>query len=286
MFTRVPQTCQRWISIASQHGLRAAGQWLLARSAVRVLNLRVGEVVWLEAGHLPAEIALPAGYQFRFLTPDEIRGFQGAENQLDATDVARAQGELDCCFAALAGERLAAYGWFALQSVPAAHCDGVALSFPPDVAYMYKGFTHPQYRGRRLHGYVMQLALQSLFRRRGVKSLVSTVDWINWASLKSCDRLGYQRIGRMVSWGWGPLSGLCTPRAARDRGVRFGRHADLAGRRAAGRPARDTWHKAPLPDGGKQTELDRRSATKSGREPVAAGPSIRSSPSGPPGGTR
>lgn len=272
MFTRVRQTYHHGISIAAQYGLRAAGQWLLARGAVRVLNLRVNEVVWLDAGRLPSEIARPAGYQFRFLTPDEIHGFQGAENQLDAADVARAQGELDCCFAALAGDRLAAYGWFAMESVPAAHCDGVALSFPQDVAYMYKGLTHPRHRGQRLHGYVMQLALQSLFRRRGVKYLVSTVDWINWASLKSCDRLGYQRIGRMVAWGWGRFSGLRTPHAARDRGVRFGHQADLTSRRAATGPAFLAGRKDSLPGGGEKTSLDGRSASEAGREPIAAGP--------------
>jgi hypothetical protein len=40
----------------------------------------------------------------------------------------------------------------------------------------------------------MGLALRE-FATRGVNALISTVEWTNDASLKSCARLGYRRLG-------------------------------------------------------------------------------------------
>jgi hypothetical protein len=76
----------------------------------------------------------------------------------------------------------------------------------------------------------MRLALEALARERGITTLVSTVGWLNWASLKSCDRLGYRRLGRMTKFGWGLLGGGFYPRAAQALGVQFGRRADLSNR--------------------------------------------------------
>ena len=33
--------------------------------------------------------------------------------------------------------------------------EAMALSYPGEVAYMYKGFTRPEYRGAKLHGAIM-----------------------------------------------------------------------------------------------------------------------------------
>lgn len=40
-------------------------------------------------------------------------------------------------YAAFDGEKLAAFGWYALESIEAEHTDGVAVSYPSDVAFMY-----------------------------------------------------------------------------------------------------------------------------------------------------
>ena len=45
------------------------------------------------------------------------------------------------------------------------HChvlDPQRFPYPADVAYMYNGFTSPDFRGKRLHGLAMGLALRAL----------------------------------------------------------------------------------------------------------------------------
>ncbi len=221
----------RYRNIRSEHGRWAAAEWFIDRVGARVINLRVSEVVWLEPGKIKMVGAPPEGFDFRFLSPTEIAGFASALNELDEKHVARAAAGRDLCFAALHEGKLATYGWYALDCIEGEHCDGVALSYPADIAYMYKGFTPPAYRGQRLHGYAMRLALEQLAAERGIKGLISTVSWLNWASLKSCDRLGYERLGRMTSYGWQYCGGGCYPKAARDLGIKFGRQADLSARK-------------------------------------------------------
>ncbi len=144
----------------------------------------------------------------------------------------RAAGGLDLCFAALSDGRLAAYGWYALDAIEGEHNFGIAMSYPSTVAYMYKGFTHPDFRGARLHGTGMGLALQNL-KQFGVTALVSSVGWTNEASLRSCDRLGYERLGRIITTGGDAVQLQTIPQAATKLGVRFGPDA-------VPRPSRDS----------------------------------------------
>jgi hypothetical protein len=222
---------ERWTTIKTEHGRSAAREWLIDRVGSRLINLGISEVVWLSPGDVKLVGAPPEGFEFRFLSPEEIAGFVGVENELDERHVARAAAGNDLCFAALKDGRLANYGWYAIGSIEAEHCDCVALSFPSDVIYMYKGFTHPDFRGLRLHGFSMRLALEALAAERGVRGMISTVGWLNWPSLKSCDRLGYKRLGRMKRFGWNVCSAGFYPPAAKQLGIRFGRHADLSNRR-------------------------------------------------------
>lgn len=230
MFAFASRSFAQYASIRQDQGRTAAYEWLIDRVGSRVFNLGVDEVVWLDVERIKLVGAPPEGFEFRFLSAAELSSFASEENELTKANVERAAAGHDLCFAALKDGRLAGYGWYALGCVEAEHCDGIPLSYPRDVAYMYKGFTHPDFRGLRLHGFAMRLALEALAAERGIRHLVSTVGWLNWASLKSCDRLGYERLGRMTRYGWKWCGGVCSPKAARERGVRFGRQADLSPR--------------------------------------------------------
>jgi hypothetical protein len=70
----------------------------------------------------------------------------------------------------------------------------------------------------------MGLALQQL-AHRGITKLVSIVAWTNWASLKSCWRLGYQNLGNMTTIGSKHRAIGLYPKAAKKLGVRFGSKA-------------------------------------------------------------
>jgi len=221
----VAGTLRRWLEMRKRFGAGAAMTWLAERVLRRVANLRVIHLVWLDAQGVRSSVAPDLELTFRALTADEVRWFAGdPANDLDPAMAARIEAGTDLCFAALAGDRLAAYGWYALESIEAEHALEVAMSFPEDVAYMYKGFTHPDFRGKRIHGIAMTLALQTL-AEQGVTKLVSVVQWTNWASLRSCWRLGYECLGHIVGVGRGRRSLWFYPKEGWRRGVRFGRDA-------------------------------------------------------------
>ncbi len=203
-------------------GAKAAILQVVDRLGRAAIGLQVVEVIWLEPEGIKFSLDVDPQFEFRFLKSDEVAKFAAEQaNDLDAAMLERAATGRDLCFAALTGDRLAAYGWYALKEIEAEHNFGVAMSFPANVAYMYKGFTHPEFRGARLHGLGMGLALKNL-AQFGVNRLVSTVAWTNTASMQSCDRIGYQRLGRLVTIGAKTFHVAHAPSIALDLGVRFG----------------------------------------------------------------
>jgi len=223
-----------------RNGTGAMVRWVAYRSAQRLVDVKVAHVLWLDAANINDSLRPDTAYTFRFLSAEEVRAFSaGAGDSVPPAMADRIVAGNDFCFAALAGPRLAAFGWFALGSIEPEHNGGTALSYPPDVAYMYNGFTYPEFRGQRLHGLVKGLGLRAL-ADRGAGKLVSTVDWTNGASLRSNFRLGCVDLGRTGVLRLGRFRVAFYPRAARRLGIRFHnkaitRPAPL--RPAGGRPA-------------------------------------------------
>jgi ribosomal protein S18 acetylase RimI-like enzyme len=213
--------------VRSTYGTVAAFQWVVNFVGHKLVALTVVRLVWLDLARLAPQDPV-TGFDCRFLGPEEIRSFsRDPANDLSEGMADRAAASRDLCFAAVSKEngRLAAYGWYAMECIEPEHNLGVAMSYPPDVAYMYKGFTHPDFRGKRLHGALMGMALREL-GSRGVGKLVSTVEWTNWPSLRSCSRLGYVVLGTIVVLGPGDGFILHVPAAGKRLGVRFGGRAE------------------------------------------------------------
>lgn len=183
-----------------RYGWSAAATLASDRLGKRLWNRQVTELVALDLKNVPDALLDCGDWNARFLNADELaRAAEDPTNDLDAETIHRLDRG-DRCFGIFDGNRIAAYGWYALNSIEPEHCFGFGMSFPKDAAYMYKGFTHRDYRGKRLHALGMGLAVEALSKTDGVTWLVSTVDWTNAASLKSCQRIGYERLGRVISW--------------------------------------------------------------------------------------
>jgi hypothetical protein len=158
-------------------------------------------------------------------------------NILEPAHADRIAGGRDSCFAAIEEDRLAAYAWFARGSIEAENNrggqenSGVAVSFPDHVAFMYKGFTLPDYRGLGLYRRINRLAMLGL-GVHGVQYLLSTLDWTNHAAYRSCRQIGFVQLGRLWRWGWNCSMHTTAPRAAKQLGCRFGEAAIVNERRS------------------------------------------------------
>lgn len=196
----------------------------------KAFHASVHAVVWLDVESLAEMPPADAHFTFRFLTADEVGKYvQDPSFYLSPNLAEGVRDGHELCFAALAGERLAAIACYSLHVATPDKAAGATFSFPPDVAYMSFGYTHPDFRGARLHGLVMGLALQE-FSKHGITKLVSLVSWSNAASLKSCWRLGYIHLGHMITFGSAKRAVGIYPKRAKRLGVRFGRKAANRGR--------------------------------------------------------
>ena len=211
-------------------GLFARLQSLAYRIIRKALHLHVYHMVAIDT-----TFAVPIKdrqTEYRFLKSDEIERFVGeADNDLDENIHRRLVSGLDSCFAAISGGKLLGYCWYATDSIEAQHAGGLPLSFPPTCAYFYKAYTHPNYRGRSINQTVILSALEE-FAKRGVERVFGFVEINNWSSLRSCDRTGFRRIGRLVALGRGTAKLVWMPREAATIGIRYGGEAVVKPRTA------------------------------------------------------
>jgi Acetyltransferase (GNAT) family len=136
-------------------------------------------------------------YRGEFLSHARLTELTRDNPQYEITEefLRQAFAKGDECYGFLDGEVLAAYGWYSNGpteiSIP-----GMMLHFDPHYIYMYKGFTHKNYRGQRLHAIAMTRALEA-YLSKGYQGIVSYVEWNNFSSLKSCYRMGYVDFGNL-----------------------------------------------------------------------------------------
>jgi ribosomal protein S18 acetylase RimI-like enzyme len=214
-----------FIDARRRHGTARAIGGIADRLASKVIGLNVSHVFAFDLQKLTSTEPDSSGFTCRFLTPDEIRVFSAdPSNELTADLADRAAAGHDLCFGVQAGARLAGYGWCALNSIEPEHTGGIALSFPSHVGYMYKGFTHPDFRGRGLNGLRVVLAGHAL-AERGLRKLICLVDWANWASIQSCRHGGCEELGSTVTFQIAGRRFWFIPDAARQLGLQFGERA-------------------------------------------------------------
>ena len=135
-------------------------------------------------------------YRSLFLTEAMLMGFADRpEYELSRRFLDEALGKGDECYGILHGDVLAAYGWYSRKPTEI-NAPGLMLHFDDQYIYMYKGFTHADHRGQRLHAIGMTRALEA-YLGQGYKGILSYVESNNFGSLKSCYRMGYTNFGHL-----------------------------------------------------------------------------------------
>jgi hypothetical protein len=184
----------RFQDTARRHGVGAALHDMECLVLNKVTRLEILRGMVVE----PADVSDPTlfeapGYTGRFAEPAELERYALAgQHGLELSFLEQARRRGDRCYAMYEGEELAAYGWYARQSTPID--EHFVLHFDPAYTYMFKGYTVPAQRGKRLHAVAMCQALRA-FAEQGCKGLVSYVASNNFASLKSTARVGYRIFG-------------------------------------------------------------------------------------------
>jgi hypothetical protein len=182
---------------ADKFGLQATVQDIAYRAANKITSTLILRGMKITMDTLdPSYLEDKEGYDWGFVDREKLLFALtlGADKEMDARFIERALDKGDRCYGALDGDKLVSFGWYSTR--PTAVSDELLLHFDTDYAYMYKGYTLPEYRGKRLHGIGMARALRA-YTEEGQKGLVSYVESTNFASLKSCYRMGYQDFGQI-----------------------------------------------------------------------------------------
>jgi hypothetical protein len=137
--------------------------------------------------------------QGRFVDAETMREYvDDPANMLTDAFINEAAANGDRCYALFEGEALMSYGWYSTRPTRLMEVPGEPiLHFDSSYAYMYNGYTRPEYRGLRLHAVGMAAALEECTRER-LRGILAYVVSSNVASLKSCYRMGYQCFGHIV----------------------------------------------------------------------------------------
>ena len=186
--------------IIQTHGFSAGVHDLCYRGVNRVteLTLLVGMRITMSTLDRAFIDGDAAGWGFieRDALLDQVRKHGETTLDMDEATIASATARGDRCYGVIVDGMLVSYGWYSTQ--PTEAFEGLTLHFSSDYAYMYKGFTVPAFRGKRLHGIGMARALAA-YAAEGKTGLVSFVQSNNFASLKSCYRMGYVDFGRLLA---------------------------------------------------------------------------------------
>ncbi|MDX1429683.1 MAG: hypothetical protein R3282_05315, partial [Rhodothermales bacterium] len=105
-----------------------------------------------------------------------------------------AQSKGDRCYAVFDGDVLVTYGWY--SRMPTRFIKGLQIEFGDTDVYKYRSYTHPAYRGRRIHAFGSANACRAL-RVMGYRRIVAYVDAKNESSLRAVRRLGYKSHDRI-----------------------------------------------------------------------------------------
>jgi hypothetical protein len=191
---------------------------LAVRSLNQVALCKIFKVLAMNAAQ-PEFLDLSPEFHSEFLDDSQLREFgRDPRNDLSTEFLDAALAKGDECYGVLRGAELVSYSWYSTQ--PTIASDGLTIHFNSDFIYRYKGFTHPAYRGRRLHAREISRAVRD-FQIRGFRGTVAYVESNNFASLRSCYRVGYRHVGNALVLGIQNRTWAWTDRACRDFGCSF-----------------------------------------------------------------
>lgn len=178
--------------MTDKHGLRNTFFYLTLKAVNKVVYTKILTCIVTKVH--PASIEIDPKYNHGFLESDElILHSKDKTNELPAAFLNEAIKKDDKCYAIVDQGEIAGYGWYSNKET-LTDIKKLTFSFDPSYAYMYKGLTKKNYRGQRLHAIGMTLALKRQLES-GSKGLVSYVEAENFDSLKSCYRMGYEKVG-------------------------------------------------------------------------------------------
>lgn len=136
---------------------------------------------WVDAEELSAQLTdKDSRITEDFVADFQALGFRGVAATIDG----RLVGMLFLVSGSIAGR----------HNSGGMHFNGIGLSLPEGVNYLFKVAVRREFRGQRINASMLAFAVEEL-APQGVNAIVTTTDWTNTSYLSSVEALGFQRCG-------------------------------------------------------------------------------------------
>ena len=189
----MPRITELLAKRVARHGWWNTLHWAALRLADAVFGLRVLRGLAVEtmdpATRKPAE-----GFAHGFAMPRAVRRFAAdTANEMSPFFVADAMARGDRCFAICDGTLPLSTSWYSTRPTRIGLGD-LVLYYAPRYVYMYKAFTQPSHRGRRLSAAAVSHAFGQ-YAAKGARGFISCAEATNVESLKALQSVGYRVFG-------------------------------------------------------------------------------------------
>lgn len=179
--------------------------WLRARRALgrvrRRLEVETYDVFSRQVGESPPAVEAQEGYSLRWAAPGEIDACDEAHTELDAAQRADGERRLTLGHRAVIGThgRSGLVVFTMWENPRNLNIPGlVKLPLGPHQSFIYKAFTSPEHRGRKLYQAGMRFVLAEL-AHEGKTELIGYAHVKKAASRRGLDRVAFGSLGRFWS---------------------------------------------------------------------------------------
>jgi GNAT superfamily N-acetyltransferase len=180
----------RGVSRVRYLGLRAIPRIAIYRLLSELFHYRATRCVWADLENWRPVSSNQVPFEIRPLSQEEIKSQaeRMGEDPNDADQVIAAGGET---LGALKGTSVASYVW--ISPYPPALNGAFALQFDERLAFFYRAFTLPEFRGLGLMPAVLRAALERC-ASRGYRGAVACIDAANRPSRIAFRSAGFKTI--------------------------------------------------------------------------------------------
>jgi hypothetical protein len=173
------------------------GQFLfkcLVWTAQRLTYFKIFRIMTLHRADVdPAYLAAVPGFDGRYLDRESCRRFANDPiYDLPQSFLDQALENGDECYAFMQDDVVASYNWY--SDKPCIIGDQLLFHYDDTYIYSPRGFTLPDFRGRRLHGFGLAAGAKD-YEERGYKGIILVVEAQNYNALRSDYRLGFTTFG-------------------------------------------------------------------------------------------
>jgi hypothetical protein len=176
-----------------RHGLWNTLEWAVLRALAAAFGVRVLRALVVQAVN-PGSQAAADGFAHGFAMPRTMRRFAAdPANEMSPFFAADAIARGDRCYAICEGTTPVSTSWYSTRPTRIG-LDDLVAHFDMRYVYLYKAYTQPSHRGRRLFAAGVSHALHH-YAAKGARGFISHVDATNLDSLRASQRMGYRIFG-------------------------------------------------------------------------------------------